>query len=252
MIGAPANPVKAALLAGRRIEGVWLTSGAPSVAELAGWAGLDWALVDAEHGPSGFDAVVAQVRALAATTTPAIVRPPSRDATYLRRLCDAGVQTVLVPMVDDADLAREVARALRYPPEGTRGMGAALARASLWGGRDAYAATANDGMCCIAQIETARALANLEAIAAVPGIDVLFVGPLDLAADMGHPGAPDHPDVARAIADARARIAAAGLPAGIIAFDPADRDRRRGEGWAFLGLGCDMILLRAALAGLRG
>lgn len=247
---APRNPIKAALARGERLDGLWLTLVSPAVAEIAGQAGFDWCVIDMEHAPATLPLVQAQLQALAGTRAAPVVRVPVGEDWVLKQVLDLGAQSVIVPMVGTADAASRAVAAVRYPPHGRRGMGAALARAGAWGATADYAATADDQICLIVQAESAEALANIDAIAGTEGVDVVFIGPADLAADMGHGGRPDHPEVVAAIDHIVARTRAAGKAAGIITFDPALIARYAAQGIGMLGLGADCTALRLGLEAL--
>ena len=246
----PRNTLKSALLAGQVQHGIWLTSGAGVLAELAGHAGFDWCLIDGEHGPNTVSEMLPQLQALAISGTQAVVRVANPEAWMIKQALDLGCQTVLVPMVDDASTAKAMARAMRYPPQGNRGMGAALARATSFGAITDYPHTANDQMCLLVQAESAQAVAHIDEIAATEGVDGVFVGPADLSADMGYPGQPDHPEVERAIDHLIARTVAAGKIAGIITFDESRLNEYAKKGVTFLGVGGDMMVLNSALRAL--
>ncbi|MDX8353472.1 HpcH/HpaI aldolase/citrate lyase family protein [Cognatiyoonia sp. IB215182] len=248
----PENTLKTALKSGRVQHGLWLTSGSAVLAEIAGQAGFDWCLIDGEHGPNTLTEMLPQLQALALTGTPAVVRIANADVWMVKQVLDLGCQTVLVPMVDDAAKAEEMARAMRYPPDGIRGMGAVLARASGFGSITDYPHAANAQMCLLVQAESAQAVENIDAIAAVDGVDGVFVGPADLSADMGYPGQPDHPEVEKAIDHLIARTNAAGKIAGIITFDESRFAEYARKGVTFLGVGGDLALLNGALRGLAG
>jgi 4-hydroxy-2-oxoheptanedioate aldolase len=246
----PTNRLKAALARGDVQTGLWLTLADPAVAEIAGRAGFDWCLIDAEHGPNTPTTIQAQLQALEAAGCPAVVRVAANDPVRLKLALDLGAQSVLVPLVDTAEEAAAAVAACRYPPRGMRGMGAAVARASYWGRVGDYAARADGEICVIVQAESRRALARVAEIAAVEGVDGVFIGPADLSADMGHPGAPDHPEVRAAIEAGLGAIAAAGAAPGIIAFDPEAAAGYARLGARFLGLGADAAALSGALGRL--
>ena len=241
------NTLKQALAAQQMQIGLWLNLGDASAAEIAGQAGYDWCLIDGEHGPYNPTAILGQLRALAAFDAEPVVRVPIGEDWVIKQVMDLGVRSLLVPMVDTAEQAANLVRATRYAPEGHRGLGAAVARASGYGADTGYVARANDEVCLLVQAETRAALENLDAIAATPGVDAVFIGPADLSADMGHRGNPGHPEVRAAIADAVTRIRAAGKAAGIIHYDTADFAYYRDLGITFLGTGADASLLRAAM-----
>ncbi len=243
----PENTLKKALLAGQIQHGLWLTTGSPLNAELAGDAGFDWCLIDGEHGPNTITEMLPQMQALRATDTQVVVRIPQAETWIVKQVLDLGVQTILAPMVDDADKAFEMARAMRYPPAGTRGMGAVLNRASRFGAIADYPHSANEQMCLLVQAESAKAVDNIDAIAAVDGVDGVFVGPADLSADMGYPGQPNHPEVVRAVDHLLSRIASAGKIAGTITFDEDQYAEYARKGVTFLGVGGDTLVLAKAL-----
>ncbi len=248
----PVNTLKQSLLSGHVQHGIWLTSGTPILAELAGSAGFDWCLIDGEHGPNTVSEMLPQLQALAISGTAAAVRIANAESWMVKQVLDLGCQTVLVPMVDDAETAQAMAHAMRYPPQGNRGMGAALARATGFGSVADYPHSANAEVCLLVQAESAAAVANIDAIAATEGVDGVFVGPADLSADMGYPGQPDHPEVEKAIDHLIARTVAAGKIAGIITFDETRFAEYAAKGVTFLGVGGDMMVLNTALRGLAG
>ncbi len=241
------NGLKAALAANEVRIGLWLTLGDPGVAEMAGRSGFDWCLIDGEHGPNTVTSVQAQLQALAAAGCAAVVRVAANDRVLLKQTLDLGAQTVLVPMVDTPQEAQEAVAACRYPPRGVRGVGAMVARASGWGGVRDYARAADAEICVIVQAESRRAMDNIGAIAAVDGVDGVFIGPADLSADMGHPGAPDHPEVRAVIETGLAAIKAAGKAPGIVTFDAQEAAEFAHLGVRFLGVGADARVLAGAL-----
>jgi 4-hydroxy-2-oxoheptanedioate aldolase len=239
----PRNAFKHAILGGRRQIGFWLSLGSAAVAEVVAGAGYDWVMIDAEHGPNDLSTVIDQLRVLEGGTATPVVRPAWNDPVLIKRLLDAGAPALLVPFVRNAEEAARAVAATRYPPRGIRGV-ATSQRASRWGQRTDYVQSYERELCLIVQLETAPSLAALEAIAAVPGVDALFVGPSDLAADLGHLGEPGHPDVQSAIADAVSRSRTVGKPMGI--FAPAGDDARRylDQGVTFAAVGTDAGVLR--------
>lgn len=238
----PINPFKRAILAHRVQIGFWLAIGDPVTAEICAGAGFDWLVVDAEHGPQHQPGILAQLQAIAAyPECHAVVRVPSDDPTGLKQYLDLGAQSVLVPMVETAAQASAVVRACRYAPEGDRGIGGA--RASGWGRHADYLRDANSQICVIVQVETIAGIRNLHDIAAVPGLDAVFIGPADLAASMGHIGNPDHPDVRAAVIGAIAQIVRAGKPAGILTRDEELARDVLALGACFVAVGIDTLLL---------
>lgn len=247
---APINTLKAALARGELQRGLWLNLPGAVTAEMAGQAGFDWCLVDGEHGPWDPVGIRDQLIALAATPTPSVVRVPAAEEWVIKQVLDLGVQTVLVPMVNSAGEAAAVVRACRYPPEGTRGMGAMVARAGGFGAMDGYPATANDQICVLVQAESRAAMDDLEAIVATKGVDGVFIGPADLGADMGYRDDLMNPELWQVIEDGIGKIRAGGKSAGIIVSGPEMEARMIAAGVNFLGCGGDAGVLRAGLAAL--
>ncbi|RMB85960.1 aldolase/citrate lyase family protein [Streptomyces shenzhenensis] len=231
----------------RPLAGMWVCSGSPLVAEICAGGGLDWLLIDMEHAPNGLESVLAQLQAVAAYPVDAVVRVPSGDPVVIKQVLDLGARTILVPMVSSAAQAREVVAAAHYPPRGRRGVGSALSRSALWNRVDDYLTQASAYVSVLVQVETAEAVAAAAEIAAVDGIDGVFVGPSDLAASMGLIGQQTHPEVMAAVRSALAGILAAGTPAGVNAFDPVVADAYLAAGASFVLVGADVaVLARAA------
>ncbi len=250
---APTNRFKADLRDGRVLLGLFLNTGSATVAEIAGGAGFDWCLIDAEHGPFAPAEIPDQLRAITcAGNTQAVVRVPCADPWVIKQVLDLGVQNLMIPMIDTVAEAQAAVAATRYPPHGIRGVGAGVARASRWGALGHYAETADAEIGVILQAESRAALANIDAIAHVDGVDAVFIGPADLAADLGHIGHPSHPDVLAAIEAAIPRIRAAGVAVGIITSDPVQRDRYEALGLNLLALGSDAVILRRLLDDMTG
>ncbi|TPW78262.1 aldolase/citrate lyase family protein [Schumannella sp. 10F1B-5-1] len=227
----------------RPVIGMWVSSGSPLVAEICAGSGLDWLLIDMEHSPNGLEGVLAQLHAVAGYDVTPVVRVPSADPVVLKQVLDLGAQTVLVPMIDSAAAARDAVRAVRYPPHGIRGVGSALARSARWNRVDGYLADASSHVSLLVQVETAAAVAAAGEIAAVDGIDGVFVGPSDLSASMGLLGQQTHPDVVAAVQTAFAAIQDAGTPVGVNAFDPETADAYLAAGARFVLVGADVALL---------
>ena len=250
-MAAPHNPFKAALAAGKPQIGLWLALTSAYSAEILGQTGFDWLLVDGEHAPNDIPTMVSQLQALGRSPAHPVVRVPVGEAWLIKQVLDIGAQTVMVPMVETAAQAAMLARAMRYPPAGIRGVGASLARASSFGGHADYVTTANAEVCLLVQVESQAGLAELDAIAATDGVDGVFLGPADLAADMGHPGHSDAPEVLAAIDDAIARIRKSGKAPGILT---GDHDRARhylALGATLVAVGNDVALLRNGARALR-
>lgn len=237
---------KQALQQGRPQIGLWLSLAQAYTAELCASAGFDWCLIDGEHAPNDVRSTLAQLQAVAPYRSHPVVRVVQGETALIKQMLDIGVQTLLVPMVDSAEQARALVSATRYPPEGVRGVGAAVARASRWGARTGYLDEANDEVCLLVQVETATALRNLDEICAVEGVHGVFIGPADLAASMGHRGQPGHPQVQAAIDDAIRRINASGKAAGTLTGDAALARHYLSLGARFVAVGIDSTLLAQA------
>ena len=234
----------------RPLAGMWVCSGSPLIAEIAAGSGLDWLLIDGEHSPNSLESILAQLQAIAAYPATPLVRPPYGDVVTIKQYLDLGVQNLLVPMVDSAEHAAEMVRAVRYPPAGVRGVGSALARASRWNRVPDYLADAAGTLSLTVQIESATAVAAVAEIAAVDGVDALFVGPADLAASMGVLGEQSHPDVVAAVLTSIEAGRAAGKPVGVNAFVPDDAERYLAAGASFVAVGADVAILARASEGL--
>lgn len=248
-LALPVNRFKRALLAGQPQIGLWSSLCSPLAAEVAGGAGFDWLLLDGEHAPNDPLTILAQLQALAATPASPIVRLAWNDAVLFKRHLDIGVQSFLVPFVQNAAEARQAVAATRFPMHGgVRGF-AAAARANQYGRVSGYHKKAHEEICVLVQVETKAALAEIETIAAVEGVDGIFIGPSDLSSDMGHLGDASHPDVLAAISDAIKRIRAAGKPAGILTGVETEAKRWLQEGATFVAVGSDLgVLARNAEA----
>ncbi|CAG7607652.1 HpcH/HpaI aldolase/citrate lyase family protein [Leucobacter soli] len=229
--------------ADRPLIGLWACAGSPVTAEIVAGSGCDWVLLDAEHSPNGLESVLAQLYAMSAYPAAPLVRPPCGDAVTIKQFLDLGAQNLLVPMVDSAEQAEEIVRAIRYPLGGVRGVGSALARSARWNRVEGYLSRASETISLTVQIESAAAVADVERIVAVDGVDAIFVGPSDLAASMGVIGQQSHPEVVEAVLRSIAAARAAGKPAGVNAFVPADAERYIEAGAAFVAVGADVAIL---------
>lgn len=234
--------------AGQPPLGSWIMSNSSIVAEAMGHAGFAWSVVDMEHSPLDFGTLAQVLQAVDATTMLPVTRVPWNDMVTLKRVLDAGATTVLVPFVQNADEARAAAQACRYPPEGVRGM-AGMSRATKFGTVPDYFNTANAGISVIVQLETISALAELEAIAAVPGVDGLFLGPADLSGSMGLVGQLTHPAVMAVMADAVQRAKAVGKFVGTVGGTPELVREYRAMGFDFVAIASDLGLLMRAATG---
>ena len=244
------NHFKRALQEKRPQIGLWLGLCSSYSAELLAGAGFDWLLIDGEHAPNNVQTVLGQLQAVAPYPSRPVVRPPWNDAVIIKQLLDVGAQTLLIPMIQNAEQARDAVRATRYPPHGVRGVGSALARAWRWNRVPDYLQQADEQMCVLVQIETREAVKNLDAILQVEGVDGVFIGPADLSADMGFAGNPQHPEVQRTIDDAIARIRAAGKAPGILMANKALAQRYLEAGALFVAVGVDTTLLARAAEAL--
>ena len=237
------NKFKQRLRSGDDMLGLWFGLANNIAAEICAHSGFDWLLIDAEHSPLSDKDILACLQAIAPYEINPIVRPVSGDKNVLKRLCDVGVQTFLVPMIDDVKQAEAVVSAVQYPPSGTRGLGTSMARAARWNMAPNYFERANDEMCVILQIETRAGLKNLKKIAKVDGVDAVFIGPSDLGATLGYPGQPSHPEVVNAVSAAIKDVRTCGKPAGVLAVTSELVDVYKAAGASFIGVGSDCGVL---------
>jgi 4-hydroxy-2-oxoheptanedioate aldolase len=244
---APLNRLKHRLAAGETLYGCWLGMADPYAAEMAATCGFDWLLIDGEHAPNGLRSTMAQLAVIEPSASLPVVRLRDDDPARIKQVLDAGAQSLLIPMIETVDQAVRAVRATRYPPEGIRGVGSSLARASRFSAVPDYLQTANDQICLILQIESRAGLAALDDILTLPGIDCVFIGPADLAADMAHLGNAGHPEVCAAVMDALARIAASGKAAGVLSTEDAFIADCRAAGARFVGVGIDVLAYVGAL-----
>lgn len=242
-MSAPKNMFKEALKSKQPQIGLWLGLANNYTAELIASAGFDWLLIDGEHAPNTLQTMVGQMQAIASFPSHPIIRPAWADHVALKQVLDIGVQTVLAPMVDNAIQAAEIVQATRYPPEGIRGVGSALARASHFNRTPNYLTTANDEICVLVQIETSTAVEQLDNILAVEGVDGVFIGPADLSASLGYIGQPNHPEVVKVIEQSIAKIVAAGKAPGILMADKKQAKHYLSLGALFVAVGSDTGLL---------
>lgn len=241
------NPFKAALLRGETQIGLWLSSTTAYMAEIAATSGYDWLLIDGEHAPNTIQSLYHQLQAIAPYPSQPVIRPVDDRRSLIKQVMDIGARTLLIPMVESAEQARDIVSATRYPPQGVRGVGANVARAARWGRVENYMARANEAFCLLIQVETKTALDNLDDILAVEGIDGVFIGPADLSASLGYPDNAGHPEVQRIIEQSIRRIRAAGRAAGFLAVDPEMAQKALGWGANFVAVGVDTMLYMEAL-----
>lgn len=229
--------------ADRALAGIWVCSGSPLVAEICAGAGMDWTLIDMEHSPNSLESVTAQLQAVAAYPITSMVRVPINDWVVIKQVLDTGAQNLLVPMVSTAQEAQEAVAAMHYPPKGKRGVGSALARSARWNRVDQYLQQASETVSLFVQIETDEGVKNAAEIAAVDGVDGLFVGPADLAASMGVIGQQSHPDVIESVLKVFDIGKEMGVPVGVNAFDPQMANKYIDAGAKFVLVGADVALL---------
>jgi 4-hydroxy-2-oxoheptanedioate aldolase len=229
--------------ADRPLAGKWVCSGNPLVAEICAGSGLDWLLIDAEHSPNGLESILAQLQAVHGYPVQTLVRPPVNDTVIFKQYLDLGVQNLLVPMVNSGAEAEAAVAATRYPPHGVRGVGSALARAARWNRIPDYLTRASETVSVTVQIESESAVAAVEDILAVDGVDAIFLGPSDLAASMGLLGQQEHPKVRAAVERCIAAAKTAGKPAGVNAFSPDTARSYLAAGAAFILVGADVAIL---------
>lgn len=239
----PKNHFKAALKEGRRQIGLWCSIPDSGNVEMLAGCGYDWLLLDTEHAAMGPVDTLPLMQAAAPYDVTTIVRPGWNNPVEIKKLLDCGAQSLLIPYVQNAVEATEAVAAVRYPPAGIRGV-AGMTRGSRYGAIKDYARHAHEEICLLLQVETTEALSNLEAIAAVDGVDGIFIGPADLAASMGHAGEPSHPEVKAAVIEAVHRIRKAGLPAGILTLDQAFLRDVAEAGALFIAVDTDTAILR--------
>ncbi|GAB3629547.1 2,4-dihydroxyhept-2-ene-1,7-dioic acid aldolase [Pandoraea terrae] len=251
------NSLKPRLAAREPLYGCWLTLGSPALAEALCHAGFDWLLIDMEHAVNHGRDVQDQLQAIAASHMPVepIVRLPGNAPWFVKAALDAGVRTLMFPMIETAEDAAAAVRSTRFPapdaPDGTRGV-AGMTRAGGFGNRPDYVRTANAQVAVLAQIESRRGLENVDAIVATPGVDGLFIGPGDLAANLGHLGDSRSPDVQEAIERIARAAEVAGKTCGIFVTDATAGKASRAQGINMIALSAEvMLLLRAARQALQ-
>jgi len=244
------NRFRADLIAKKRLIGCWCSLANPITTEVLGIAGFDWLLLDGEHSPNDVLTFIPQLMALKDSVSAPVVRPAWNDPVEIKRLLDAGFYNFLIPMVESVDAARAAVAATRYPPQGIRGVSVSQ-RGNRYGAVKDYLQRANEQACVMVQIESRKGMAVAAEIAAVDGVDGVFIGPSDLAAGLGHLGNANHPEVQQAIKQIFDSVRAAGKPLGTLA--PVDADARRylEMGATFVAVGSDLGLFRAATQALR-
>jgi len=242
-MSAPVNTFKVALKDGKTQIGCWMGFADGYAADIMGTAGFDWLVIDGEHAPNDIRSIRDQLIALEPSPSHPVVRVPIGETWMIKQVLDVGAQNVLVPMVDTAQQARDLVQACRYAPEGVRGVGAALARATRFSSVSDYVETANAQICLLVQVETKAGIAALDDILAVDGIDGVFIGPADLAADMGFGGNSAAPEVQAVILGALEKIRAAGKAPGILSLNDDFTRQYLNVGAQFVAVGIDVVML---------
>ena len=246
------NALKARLEAGDSVYGAWVGSGSPGNAELLGHVGFDFLVLDQEHGAGELSDAVDALRAAESSGTPCVVRAPWNDPIWLKRILDAGADSVMVPAVETAAAANAAVAACRYPPQGTRGYAAGVVRGSTFGLEPGYVGKANGNLLIVLQIELAAAVENAAEICAVEGVDVVFIGVNDLAGSIGRLEQLDHPEVRHLVRRAEDIILASGKPMGTVPSAGASWQELFARGYRMVVGPHDVVLLReAARAALR-
>lgn len=226
-------------------RGTFLNLGSAGAAEVCALSGFDWLLVDLEHGPGGEEGLTGQLLAGAAHDVPVLVRVESSERIRVGHVLDLGVAGVMFPRLNTPEEVRAAVGHLWYPPRGDRGI-ATYNRAREFGGDGRDTESVNDSLLGIVQIETAPALANVREIAALPGVDVLFVGPSDLSMSLGIPGEFDNPILVEAFDAVIEAAREAKIAAGILAVTLERVEALASRGFTFIGVGSDASLLRGA------
>jgi len=242
----PQNNFKRALLAEEKQIGLWSALADGYGAEICAGAGFDWLLLDGEHAPNHLRTLLEQLQAVAPYAVHPVVRPVNDDRALIKQLLDIGVMSFLVPMVESASQAEAIVAATRYPPRGVRGVGAGLARASRWGRIPDYMQEAESEICILVQVESRAGIENLDEIAAVEGVDGVFIGPADLAADMGRVGGLADTDVRALVERSIRRIRKFGKAAGTLAIGTKLASEMLTQGCTFVAAGVDSTLLARA------
>ncbi|HZV91791.1 MAG TPA: 2-dehydro-3-deoxyglucarate aldolase [Caldimonas sp.] len=244
------NSFRQRLLGGETLIGCWCSLANATTAEVLGVAGFDWLLLDGEHSSNDVVTFIPQLMALKDSVSAPIARPASNNPVEIKRLLDAGFYNFLVPMVESPDEARRAVQATRYPPQGIRGVSVSQ-RSNRFGTVPDYFKGINEQICVLVQIESRKGLEAAAEIAAVDGIDGVFIGPADLSAAFGHLGQPDHPESQAAIAAVFKAVDSVGKAIGILAPVEADARRYLQMGARFVAVGSDLGVFRGATQALR-
>lgn len=242
------NRLKRMLKAGKKTAGAWAQLCSATSVEILCRAGFDWLLIDMEHSPADLQTLLAQLQAMGAYGVAPLVRAPWNDLVWIKRILDAGAYGVMIPSVNTREQAIAAVQACKYPPVGVRGIAGSPRAAGFGRDTSAYLKRANDEILVILQVETPQAIENLDAIGKVPGVDALFIGPMDLSTSMGHLGNPAHPAVQSAIASVEAKAKALGMPLGTISAGWEQAKTLYDRGYQLITLLSDVILLSRASA----
>lgn len=236
------NPFLSNLKSGKKQIGLWISLCSGYAADVVSHSGYDWVLLDMEHAPNDVPTVVSQLQAMSASASNAIVRPDWNDSVKIKRVLDLGAQSVLIPMIQNVEEAKQAVAACRYPPQGIRGVAGAT-RATAYGRTKDYFHGINDETAIILQLETRAALEQAEEIATVDGVSGVFFGPADIAADIGKLGQPMDPAVWDVILPVAQKLIARGIPVGTLVLDDAFAAKLLNEGFSFVACGMDIAML---------
>ncbi|QIQ20597.1 2-dehydro-3-deoxyglucarate aldolase [Zophobihabitans entericus] len=243
------NQLRQDILNRKTLFGCWAALGSPITTEVLGCAGFDWLLLDGEHAPNDVLTFAPQLMALKDSKSAPVVRPAWNDPVLIKRLLDIGFYNFLIPFVETEEEAKKAVAATRYPPQGIRGVSVSH-RSNQYGTITDYFSKINDNIAVMVQIESKKAIENVEKIAAVDGVDLLFVGPSDLSAGLGYFGQPGHPEVQKAIQHVFDVCKKQGKACGILAPVEADARRYLEMGATFVGVGSDLGVFRSGTQAL--
>lgn len=244
---APTNLFKAKIQQGIPQIGCWAAMTNAYSTEILGTCGFDWVLIDGEHAPNDIGSILSQLQALASSASHPVVRLPEANETLVKQALDIGVQSLLIPMIENAEQAKAMVQAIYYPPKGRRGVGSALARASEFSKITDYLQTANEQICLLLQVESTQGITALTDILSVDGVDGVFLGPSDLAADMGYVGQANHPTVREVIFNALTTIEKSGKARGLLSLDPSFCHQCLKMGTEVLAVGIDVVAYSQSL-----
>lgn len=241
------NKFKQEIANGNLQIGLWLSSTTSYMAEIAATSDYDWLLIDGEHAPNTVQNLLTQLQAIAPYKSHPVIRPLEGNQSNIKQILDIGSQTLLIPMIESGQQAKEIVSATRYPPEGIRGVGASVARAARWGRINNYMQDVNDSLCLLVQVESKKAIDNLDEIILTDGVDGIFIGPADLSASLGYPDNAGHPEVQKIIENTIKRIRELGKAAGFLAIDIEMAKKCISWGANFVAVGVDTMLYMQAL-----